>query len=47
MKDWLVINCGGSDAEERRSTSRGVSEPPLQKEELFNGKNLVNIEKNK
>jgi len=30
----VVLNCGGSDAEERRLTSRGLSEPPLQKEEM-------------
>jgi len=42
----VVLNCGGSDAEERRLTSRGLSEPPLQKKKngMSIGKDISYIE---
>lgn len=43
----IGLFCGGPGAEERRSTSRwGVSEPPLQKEEMSIASLLMNTETN-
>jgi len=42
----IELDGGDSDAEERRSTSRGLSEPPLQKEEITVTKRLGCIETN-
>ena len=39
-----VFGCGGSDVEVRRSTSRGLSEPPLQENEVPIEIDLDNIE---